>query len=74
MKLQEFVEQLENQTSRTYPTTVCVMEKGLSRKGNRKLEIQQFLYGQFSFDDEYESWFCLVVDSEENILYWEQTC
>lgn len=66
MKLTALITELEQDR---YNEFVGVNELGMSRKGNRKLEIQQV--SVWLDDDEYhESVMCLfvVVDDEENIL------
>ena len=72
MKLAEFIEDIERMP---YATPAWVNELGTSSKGNRKLDIQLFTYEPSNVGDtiEYESGFYLVVDSEENVLYWVQT-
>lgn len=75
MKLAQQIKDFERVYSRSEPS-VSVIERGTSRKGNRKLEVQVFSY-ELSLvtgtPDEYESWFSLVVDDDENILNLTQT-
>lgn len=71
MKLTQLITRLEEYQ---YAGPIWIGEHGVSRRGNRKLKIQQFSYEPSSCEDynEHESWFIVVVDSDENVLHWEQ--
>ncbi len=74
MKLKDFVEKLEQAPSYGYPTSVDVVDLGVSRRGNRKLEIARTTYERPAGDwepDEYVSIWRVVIDDEENILHSE---
>jgi hypothetical protein len=73
MKLKQFIKWLDETR---FAEPACAREIGVSRKGNRKLEIQQFILEPCPVVGdtiEYESLFIVVIDNEENVLNWAQT-